>query len=318
MKSNNIQFSGTILLPFVTMTLVVVFWGCEPESEFEKQQAASDLEIENFIKNNGINAKVSEHGLYYEALIENESGQIPKGGEVLAIKYEIRTLGGKLLESSTEDSTLVRFGWNYVLPNGLVYGFDVLKKGEKIRFYLPSYLAYQSYSSKDMFGPNTNFVMDLELVDIMTEDDIYETQIDQIEQHIEANLTAGMSSSGSGLYFQTLEAGKGIEANSGHVAKLHYKRTYLNGTLIQATDEDKPLSVDLNSNQLVKGFKEGVLKMKEGEKALLIMPADIAFGASIKVIPSTLRHELWEGGYVGSLVDPYEIVVYEVELLELR
>ncbi|MEP4092263.1 FKBP-type peptidyl-prolyl cis-trans isomerase [Reichenbachiella sp.] len=318
MNNYSFEYLNKKILLLIAATSTLFLVRCTPESEFEKLQQASDIRIETYLSENGINAIQSDHGLYYEMLTKNQTGQIPKVGEVLAIKYEIKTLDGKLLESKNEDSTLLRFGWNYILPNGLNYGFDTIKKGEKIRLYLPSYLAYHAYGNADQFVPNTNFIVDLELVDISTEAQIYARQLDQIRDHITANISKEITSTDSGLFFQSLEPGDGAEAATNHTAKIHYKRTYLDGTLIQQTEEDKPLTVRLDTDQLVKGFKEGVLKMREGEKALLIMPADIGFGASVKVIPGTIRQELWEEGYIGSLVDSYKIVVYEVELIELN
>lgn len=300
------------------LAIVLICAGCEKESTLEKQQEASDLEIKTFITANNIPAEQSSHGLYYQLLIKNESGQKPKVGEVMAVKYEIQTLNGEVLESHMEDSTLMRFGWNYVIPNGFNYGLDIMRKGEKIRIYLPAYAAYDSYNAKSQFGPYTNFIVDIELIEIFTEEEIYEKQIDQIEDYLATVATDQIVPSTSGLYYQTLVAGDGSEAKTYHTASIHYQRRYLDGTVIQETEEDKPLVVKLDRNQLVPGFREGVLKMREGEKALLVMPSEIAFGASIKVIPSTLREELWQNGYIGSLVDAYEAVIYEVELQQVK
>ena len=291
---------------------------CFPESEAEKQRAESDLKISKYLSENNINAQESEFGIYYQHLTSNENGQKPKFGEVLKVKYEISTLEGKVLESYTTDSTLLRFDNYSVLPSGFNYGVDIMRKGDRIRCYIPSYLAYNNYAPVDQFGPDTNFILDIELVDITTEDEVYKNHIDEIEKYIDTEGLGEILPSFSGLYFISLEDGNGEEAKTYHTATLHYKRKYLDGTLIQETEANKPLTVALNTNQLVEGFREGILKMKEGQKALLIMPSKIAFGSSIKVVPSTIRKELWEDGYIGSLVDAYRIVQYEVELLELK
>ena len=293
--------------------------GCLEESESNQLHKESDLKIQTYLENNNIEATQSDNGLYYETLIANESGQKPKVGEVMKVKYEMQTLEGKLLESHTADSALVKFDGNAVIPVGFSYGIDVMRKGEKIRCYIPSYLAYNTVSGKDAFGANANFILDIELLDITTEEQVNKDQIDIIEDYLkdDQNL-ASITPTPSGLYFRTLEEGDGDEAKTYHIATLHYKRKYLDGTLIQETEADKPLEVNLGTNQLVIGFREGVLKMKEGEKALMIMPSEIAFGSSVKIIPESVREELWQEGYIYSLVDAYQIVQYEVELIDQK
>ncbi|MEO9967183.1 MAG: FKBP-type peptidyl-prolyl cis-trans isomerase [Reichenbachiella sp.] len=291
---------------------------CEQESEFEKQQKESDNQIQNYLKLNNISAQQADNGIYYELLTENEKGRIPKTGEVMAVKYEIRTLDQKLLESHTSDSTLLKFGWNYIIPGGFNYGLDIMRKGEKIRIYVPSYLAYNSYSSGRLFPSFSNFILEIELVEIYTEDEVFEHQIDQIEAYIDTQEISNLTPTTSGLYFKPLNASGGVQAKTYHSVEFHFKRKYLDGTLIQQTEDDKPLTARLDSNQLVDGLREGLLKMSVGGKALLIMPSEIAFGPSVKVIPSEVRHDLWEDGFIGSLVDAYSIVVYEVEIVDLK
>ncbi|UXX78691.1 FKBP-type peptidyl-prolyl cis-trans isomerase [Reichenbachiella carrageenanivorans] len=314
----NTKKKNNLLTLAIFALVAIILPGCIEDSDYEKQQQESDQLIKDYITSNNIEAEKSNNGVYYEALTSNPDGELPKIGDVMKVKYELRTLDGKLLESHMTDSTLLRFSSNAVIPSGVNYGLDILREGEKIRCYLPSYLAYNSYSVQDEFGPNANFILDIELTGTATEDDIHKMQIDEIEAYIDSEKLGDLTPSTSGLYFKSLEAGTGDEAKAYHTATLHYKRKTLDGSIIQETEADNPLIVSLNTNQLVSGFREGVLKMKEGEKALLILPSDIAFGSSVKVIPNSIREELWENGLIGSLVEPYTIVMYEVELLEVK
>ena len=51
---------------------------------------------------------------------------------------------------------------------------------------------------------------------------------------------------------------------------------------------------------LIEGFKEGLSLLKEGEKATLYLPADIAYGEGNAVIP------------------PNATLIFEVEIVEVR
>jgi hypothetical protein len=58
--------------------------------------------------------------------------------------------------------------------------------------------------------------------------------------------------------------------------------------------------------------------MREGGKALLIMPSKMAFGKSVQVIPQKLREDWVEDESIQPLAKPYTSVMYEVELLKVN
>lgn len=306
-------------LKTIGMMAILAFagFGCLEESDYEKQIDSNNKAIENYLKQNNINAEQSSYGMYYEVLSEGNSQEAPAAGEVVLVSYDIYTLSGQLLETH-EAPVPFKFNWNSVIPTGINYGLDVMKKGDVIRMYLPAHAAYDSYSpDNNSFAAYTNFIVEMELVDIKTEEDILEEEMSEIESYIEANSLEPTSTS-SGLYYETLEEGDGDSPETYNIVKLHFTRSYLDGTVIAQTGADDPLVVRLNQNALVEGFHEGVMKMKEGEKARLIMPSELAFGGSVQVIPQYLRQELYENGYISTNVKPYSPVIYEVELLEIQ
>lgn len=77
----------------------------------------------------------------------------------------------------------------------------------------------------------------------------------------------------SGLQIETVVEGKGAQAKDGDKVLVNYKGTLINGTQFDAND-----STEFNVNGVVKGFKEGIMAMKEGGKAILTMPSDLAYG----------------------------------------
>lgn len=77
----------------------------------------------------------------------------------------------------------------------------------------------------------------------------------------------------SGLQIQHLVEGTGAAAKEGDKVLVNYKGSLIDGTVFDAND-----STEFNVNGVVKGFKEGILAMKEGGKAILTMPSDLAYG----------------------------------------
>lgn len=77
----------------------------------------------------------------------------------------------------------------------------------------------------------------------------------------------------SGLQIQHLTEGTGAQAKDGDKVLVNYKGSLIDGTQFDAND-----STEFNVNGVVKGFKEGIMAMKEGGKAILTMPSELAYG----------------------------------------
>ena len=77
----------------------------------------------------------------------------------------------------------------------------------------------------------------------------------------------------SGLQIETIKEGTGKQAKDGDKVLVNYKGTLIDGTQFDAND-----STEFSVNGVVKGFKEGILSMKEGGKVKLTMPSDLAYG----------------------------------------
>lgn len=88
------------------------------------------------------------------------------------------------------------------------------------------------------------------------------------------NATAeGVVVTESGLQIKHVAEGTGKQAKDGDKVLVNYKGTLIDGTQFDAND-----SIEFSVNGVVKGFKEGILAMKEGGKAVLTMPSDLAYG----------------------------------------
>ncbi len=100
----------------------------------------------------------------------------------------------------------------------------------------------------------------------------------------------GVKTLESGLQIETLVEGNGANPKEGEKVKVSYKGTLVDGTVFDQND-----SIDFNINGVVKGFKEGLLNMKVGGKAILTMPSELAYGdRGMHNIPggSTLQFEV--------------------------
>lgn len=296
--------------------------GCldTPESDFDREVREADEFIQTYLETNGIEAQRHSSGVYIEVLEENENGRQIVRDHVVGIVYEMTHLEGDYLVDAHDDASNPLYfsysydrGYNAIHPAGLNYTINTMRLGEKFRFYIPSYQAYSNYSHEDFFDEYSHFIMDVEVVDLKTEEEIYELELHEIADYIE-NHDRNAESYPNGLYHIVMEEGDGESPVSSSQVELFFTRKYLDGSVIEADS----IQVNMNAGQFVRGFENGLLLMKEGETAELVMPSRQAFGKSVQVLPQEMREDLVEDSRGIPLTKPFSPVVYEVELLNVN
>jgi FKBP-type peptidyl-prolyl cis-trans isomerase FklB len=103
-------------------------------------------------------------GLQYEVLAEG-SGPKPKATDVVKAKYHGTLIDGTVFDSTRDRGDVpAEFPLNRVIP-GWTEGLQLMSKGAKYKFYIPSELAYGERGAGPQVGPNAVLVFEVELVD---------------------------------------------------------------------------------------------------------------------------------------------------------
>ncbi|MEZ6211848.1 MAG: peptidylprolyl isomerase [Phycisphaerales bacterium] len=103
------------------------------------------------------------------------------------------------------------------------------------------------------------------------------------------------------LYFDLAEGDGPTPPGPTSVVRVHYSGWLTDGTKFDSSlDHDPPAPAEFPLNRVIKGWTEGVGSMKTGGKRILVIPADLAWGAQ---------------GRPG--IPPNSAVVFVVELLEV-
>jgi len=90
---------------------------------------------------------------------------------------------------------------------------------------------------------------------------------------------AAMTKTASGLYYQDLTVGAGVEAVAGSTVSVHYTGWLADGTEFDSNQEPAaPFSFELGSDFVIDGFDEGITGMKEGGIRKLVIPSTLAYG----------------------------------------
>jgi FKBP-type peptidyl-prolyl cis-trans isomerase len=105
------------------------------------------------------------------------------------------------------------------------------------------------------------------------------------------------------LRYVVVKEGTGENPKPGDLVDVLYVGKLLNGTVFdQAQNPEKPFSVRLGRGNVIEGWEEGLQLMKVGEKRILIVPFELAYGTRGQPPKIPRRATL----------------VFEVELLAIR
>jgi FKBP-type peptidyl-prolyl cis-trans isomerase FkpA len=113
---------------------------------------------------------------------------------------------------------------------------------------------------------------------------------------------AGAVKLASGVVYKTISAGTGASPKATDVVRVHYHGTLPDGKVFDSSvQRGQPAEFPLNG--VIACWTEGVQRMRVGEKARLVCPAETAYG---------------DGGTPDGAIPPGATIVFEVELLEIK
>ena len=325
MKNKKLFFNRRANTLIYLIFTAVAFQGCldDDETDLERQQRIDEEIITEYLESNNIEAERAPDGYYLIKTRENDAGRAVRDEDVVAIYYHMSLLNGNKVDSATAtNGGPVKFGFDRnritMVPSGLYIGISTMNEGEACRFIIPSYLAFGSYTNGRLIPANSIFIVDVELVELSNVDDQDAIEIDSIRSYIEAEELTDVEEFSSGLFYKQLEAGDGPRPRRGDNLRIHYKGTYLDGTVFDQTRANNPFRLTLGSTSVIPGFEEGIEEMQEGEKALLIMPSGLGYGGSFQVIPPQIREDLIDKDLISDSVIPYSSLIFEVDLEDIN
>ncbi|MDP2542237.1 MULTISPECIES: peptidylprolyl isomerase [Tenacibaculum] len=116
-------------------------------------------------------------------------------------------------------------------------------------------------------------------------------------------VAAGYDETPSGLRYKILQNGDGKQATKGAMVSVHYKGQLLDGTVFDSSYKRKqPIDFAIGVGQVIPGWDEGIQLLKVGDKARLVIPSDLAYGA--------------QGA--GGVIPPNATLIFDVELMNVK
>lgn len=118
-----------------------------------------------------------------------------------------------------------------------------------------------------------------------------------------ANLSSGAVKTPSGLIYLITRKGTGVQAKAGDTVAVHYTGTLTDGTKFDSSrDRGEPIEFPLGQGRVIKGWDEGIAKMKVGDQAILVIPPSIGYGSR----------------GAGGVIPPDATLIFIVELVDVK
>ncbi len=206
-------------------------------------------------------------GLAYKILTPGTGADHPAAEDRVEVDYTGWTTDGKMFDSSVTRGHTAKFKLTQVIP-GWTEGVQLMTTGEKVRFWIPSELAYNNKPGK----PAGMLVFDVDLKSIQAAPKPIPAPDDVAAAPKDAKKTK------SGLAYKVLTAGTGkVHPKATDTVEVDYTGWTLDGKMFDSSVvRGKPASFALN--QVIPGWTEGVQLMVEGEKTRFWIPAAQAYG----------------------------------------
>lgn len=135
--------------------------------EGEKNKASGEKFLAENKTRKGVMTTAS--GLQYEVITKGTGTESPKATDKVKVHYHGTNIDGSVFDSSVERGETIAFGLNQVI-SGWTEGLQLMKVGDKFKFYIPANLAYGERSPSPAIKPNSTLIFEVELFEINPKD----------------------------------------------------------------------------------------------------------------------------------------------------
>lgn len=234
--------------------------------------AQNDADIKKYVETKGLSGTTTSSGLYYALTSANPTAEKATIGEEVEFTYKSYNLQDVFIDSTIAGKPVYYpLGIQTILA-GLEEGLSLMREGEKATLLIPSYLAYGSNAPNANLPAYSVVRFDVQLVKSRDENQ-------QIQQYVAAKKITVTDSSSTGLRIsKTVSNTAGAQVTSGQTVTIKYIGRTLRASMPFDSTGSGTFDAVLGQSRYVKGFEEGLLKMRVGESATIIFPSTSGYG----------------------------------------
>ena len=269
-------------------------------------------------------------GLQYKFHIKGKDTIHPKYGEIVKVKLA-KKLGDSVLEST---NLVTHDGIDQLLreptfKGGIEEGIRLMTIGDSATFLLSTDSINKYFPQKDSarrLKKNDFLAFGIKLMQIKTMAQVQKEDNERRQVYIHERKEKGAQElshyiqdnhietkpTETGLYLIEKEKGKGASPKDGDSIIVQFSGSFLDGTVFgSSVQANRPVGFVLGEKgprSVLKGWEEGVRKMKKGGVAELIMPSSLAFDSIGQINERSGKYQ----------IPPYCPLKFEIQIIDIK
>lgn len=258
--------------------------------------------------------KTHKDGFQYAFIDRSETGLSPRIGDVVTMKISITAPNDSVLKKTDYFRVQVQ---KSKFKGGIDNALQFMHEGDSMAFLIDALKYYRHYEKKNVpqyLKQGDLLRFNIRMVDVKS--------IKQVEKERTLRLISGEkrevialkkflertaindSADVNKIFTKTLRKGAGRKPVMGNKVSVHYFGYFVDGSSFDNSyQRGKPFDFQLGAGQVIPGLEKGVMKMKVGEKATIVIPSPLAYG---------------DKGMPQAKIAPYTTLVFDVELLGVK
>lgn len=255
-------------------------------------------------------------GLYYKEIVKG-TGKALEMNDVIKVKLAYYINDSLLFTTDNLPEPAYDLIRESIFQGDLYEGFKMMHVGDSMSFMINADSVFRKQFRApvlpEFVTPEAYLRWEVKVEDAMTEEAYQQKKMDEaaaLQQQANDVFKAYLSANGittepqeSGLVYVCTKPGKGPKPGYKQQVKVHYTGKLLDGTVFDSSVErGEPIEFELGVGQVIPGWDEGIALMSKGEKGVLYIPSNLAYGAR----------------QAGELIKPYSNLMFEVELVDFK
>lgn len=257
----------------------------------------------------------TKSGIYYNLIQIGDDVAPPKISDYVSVNISYSTIYDSVFFKGTRTFQLTQPEFKGSIDEC----FLMLSEGDSASFIIDGDLFFSHTLQADIpsfLAKNTVLKVGLKIIEVRTEDQYENDKVEflrwiedfgEYEKLILSKFIQeeeiNVEPNDNGMYFISTRQGSGKPVEAGDIVTVHYEGRFLNGKFFDSTKKRKQAFefVFGSEMQVIPGMEDAIGRMREGERAIIILPSVLAWGD--------------EGSSTG-IIPPFTSVIYEIELIE--
>jgi FKBP-type peptidyl-prolyl cis-trans isomerase FkpA len=264
----------------------------------------------------------TENGLKYKILADSAGANGEDGGWIV-FHFIMKNSKDSIMRNTFKEGSPIGIPIGKAsFKGGLEEGFTLLSKGDSAQFFVNADSIFTKTFHTDVpkeveKGSDLQFI--IKVVNLYSKADVEkemakgkkaQEEAEVAKQQLVAQDTMTIveylkknkikaKRTVNGVYYVVHKSVSGMNLNPGDSISVQYEGRLLNGTKFDSSyDRNAPFTLMVGMGQVIRGWDEGLMSLKKGEKATLYIPSGMAYGAR----------------GAGANIPPNSILIFDIEI----